>query len=51
MPGVMVGATIGLIAFSLVLTFAAGPFYHYTHLAAAGLLDGSYARIVMGAVP
>lgn len=51
MPGVMVGATIGLIAFSLVLTFWAGPFYDYTRLAAAALLDGSYPTTVLGAIP
>lgn len=51
MPRVMVGATVGLIVFSLLLTVFAGPFYHYTHLAAAALLDGSYAATVLGMVP
>ncbi len=50
MPGVMVGATLALIAFSLLLTFVAGPFYAYTHNAAATLLDGAYARAVIGEV-
>lgn len=50
MPAVMVGATCGLIAFSLLLTFVAGPFYAYTNNAAAALLDGAYARAVIGEV-
>ncbi len=51
MPGVMVLATIGLIAFSLTLTVLAGPFYHVTDLAAAALLDGSYQAAVLEAMP
>ena len=50
MPGVMVGATLALIGFSLLLTFVAGPFYAYTNNAAAALLDGAYARAVIGEV-
>ncbi|MDO5534517.1 MAG: Na+/H+ antiporter subunit D [Propionibacteriaceae bacterium] len=52
MPGVMVGATCALIAFSLLLTFVAGPFYAYTHNAAEALLDGAYVAAVLdGEVP
>ena len=51
MPAVMVLAALGLIAFSLTLTVLAGPFYHYTHLAAASLLDGSYQVAVIEAMP
>ena len=51
MPRVMVWATVGLIAFSLVLTLAAGPVYDYTNVAASALLDGSYERIVLGLRP
>ena len=43
-------ATLGLIAFSLLLTLVAGPFYAYTNNAAAALLDGAYARAVIGEV-
>jgi len=50
MPAVMVTATLGLIAFSLLLTLVAGPFYAYTNNAAAALLDGAYARAVIGEV-
>ena len=50
MPGVMVGATLALIAFSLTLTFVAGPAYDYTKQAAASLLDGAYVRAVLGEV-
>ena len=37
MPGVMIGATLVLIAFSLTLTFVAGPAYDYTKQAATAL--------------
>ncbi|MFT3877591.1 MAG: Na+/H+ antiporter subunit D [Propioniciclava sp.] len=50
MPGVMVGATMALIAFSLTLTFVAGPAYEYTKDAATALLDGAYVRAVLGEV-
>ena len=50
MPAVMVTATLGLIAFSLLLTLVAGPFYAYTNNAAAALLDGAYTRAVIGEV-
>ncbi|MBK8462481.1 MAG: Na+/H+ antiporter subunit D [Nigerium sp.] len=50
MPGVMVGATLALIAFSLTLTFVAGPAYDYTKQAAAALLDGAYVQAVLGEV-
>ena len=50
MPPVMVGATLALIAFSLVLAFVAGPFYAYTYDAAAALLDGAYVEAVLGEV-
>lgn len=51
MPPVMVGATILLTAFSLLLTVVAGPFYEYVQRAAAALLDNSYAATILGAVP
>jgi len=50
LPAVMVGAVLGLVALSLVLTFAAGPLYAYTHAAAAALLDGAYLSAVLGVV-
>ena len=50
MPPVMVGATWALIAFSLLLTLVAGPFYAYTYDAAAARLDGAYAKAVLGEV-
>lgn len=51
LPPIMVGATLGLIGLSVLMTVLAGPFYHYTHLAAAALVDGSYERAVLGLVP
>ena len=33
-----------------LLTLVAGPFYAYTNNAAAALLDGAYARAVIGEV-
>lgn len=50
MPGVMIGATLALIAFSLTLTFVAGPAYDYTKQAATALLDGTYVQAVLGEV-
>ncbi|MFP5417380.1 MAG: Na+/H+ antiporter subunit D [Actinomycetes bacterium] len=44
---VMVGATAALIAFSLLLSLVAGPFYSYTNDAAAALLDGAYVSAVL----
>lgn len=50
MPPAMVGATIGLIVFSLLLTVMAGPFYSYTNEAAASVLDGAYVQAVLKGV-
>ncbi|WP_203568751.1 Na+/H+ antiporter subunit D [Aestuariimicrobium ganziense] len=50
MPGVMVGSTLALIAFSLVLTVAAGPLYDYTYQAAMTLRGGDYVRAVLAVV-
>ena len=50
MPGVMIFATCALIAFSLLLTFVAGPFYAYAENAAEALLDGAYGLAVLGEV-
>lgn len=50
LPGVMVGATWALIAFSLVLTFGAGPMYDFTSRAAQNLRDGAYPAAVLGEV-
>ncbi|MDN5572088.1 MAG: Na+/H+ antiporter subunit D [Propionibacteriaceae bacterium] len=42
-----VGATLMLLALSLVLTFAAGPLYEYTSQAATALRDGNYVASVL----
>lgn len=48
LPWVQMGATMALIAFSLALTFAAGPLYDYTSQAAQNLRDGAYLVAVLG---
>ena len=47
MPPLQVGATMGLVAFSLALTVFAGPLYEYAHAAATALHDGSYVLAVL----
>lgn len=47
LPPVMVGATIGMIALTVLLTLAAGPLYDYCQQAAIALTDGDYARAVL----
>ncbi len=47
MPTVMVGATMGLIALSLVIAALAGPFLEYTREAAEALLDQTYVLAVL----
>lgn len=48
MPRVMVSATLGLIAVSLLLTFAAGPLYTYAEHAATTLYTDTYVTTVLG---
>ncbi|WP_172193354.1 Na+/H+ antiporter subunit D [Actinomyces faecalis] len=48
MPGVMVGASLGLIAVSLALTVAAGPLYEFCEHAATMLLSDGYVTTVLG---
>ena len=43
-------AAMGAVPTGLLLTLVAGPFYAYTNNAAAALLDGAYARAVIGEV-
>ncbi|MGA4508749.1 Na+/H+ antiporter subunit D [Propionibacteriaceae bacterium G1746] len=47
MPRSMVGATVGMIALTLALTFGAGWLYDYCQQAAIALTDGDYVRAVM----
>ena len=47
MPPLQVGATLGLLVFSLCLTFFAGPLYEYATQAAIALRDGSLVRAVL----
>lgn len=48
MPGVMVGASLGLIVVSLALTVAAGPLYEFCEHAATMLLSDGYVTAVLG---
>ncbi|MCI7455901.1 Na+/H+ antiporter subunit D [Actinomyces urogenitalis] len=48
MPGVMVGASLGLIVVSLALTVAAGPLYEFCEHAAMMLLSDGYVTAVLG---
>ena len=48
LPGLMVGATLGLVLLALVFTVAAGPLYAYVDRSAHALADGSYLAAVLG---
>ena len=50
LPAVMVGATLGLLAFSLVLIVAAGPLYTYATFAAEAMKGPSYVVTVLQGV-
>ena len=47
LPGVMLGAAIGMIVLTLLLTIGAGPLYDYCQQAAVALTDGDYTRAVL----
>lgn len=47
MPAPMLGATLGLVAFGLALTLAAGPLMGYADRAAVELRDGGYVGAVL----
>ena len=51
LPRLMVAATAGMVAVTLLLTFVAGPLYGLADRAAADLLDRTpYVEAVLGAV-